>query len=91
MYRYYFIAKNNMKKQKKDMLTFFILTFIASLLIFISVSLLYGTPRVIDTNKENINGADIMVYTTDFEPAYVKMMEIISLLGMDICIRRRGE
>ena len=66
-----------MKKQKKDMLTFFILTFIASLLIFISVSLLYGTPKVIDTNKENINGADIMIYTSDYEPAYAKMMEII--------------
>jgi hypothetical protein len=77
MYRYYFIAKNNMMKQKKDMLTFFILTFIASILIFISVSLLYGTPRVIDTNKEKINGADILIISTDYEPANNKMAEIL--------------
>ena len=34
MYKLFFIAKNNMKKQKGDMITFFILTFIAALLIF---------------------------------------------------------
>ncbi|MCR5233928.1 MAG: ABC transporter permease [Lachnospiraceae bacterium] len=66
-----------MMKQKKDMLTFFILTFIASILIFISVSLLYGTPRVIDTNKEKINGADILIISTDYEPANNKMAEIL--------------
>ncbi|MCR5357602.1 MAG: ABC transporter permease [Lachnospiraceae bacterium] len=59
------------------MLTFFILTAIASILIFVSVSLLYGTPRVIDTNFERINGADIMAIMTEFEPANVKLTEII--------------
>ena len=66
-----------MKKQRKDMLTFFILTAIASILIFISISLLYGTPRVLDTNFEKINGADIIAIMTDYEPANVKLTEII--------------
>ncbi len=77
MYRFFFIAKNNMKKQRKDMTTFFILTFIASILIFVSISLLYGTPKVIDTNIEEINGADILIYTSDFEPAFAKLTEIL--------------
>ncbi|MCR5507979.1 MAG: ABC transporter permease [Lachnospiraceae bacterium] len=77
MYRYFFIAKNNMRKQRKDMFTFFILTCLSSLLIFISSSLLYGTPRVIDTNHDLINGADIMILLSDHTPAVTKLSEII--------------
>ena len=61
MYKYYFIAGNNMRRQRGDMITFFVLTAIASLLIFISVTFLSGTGRVIDTAKEAINGTDILM------------------------------
>ena len=61
MYRYFFIAKNNMKKQKGDMITFFIMTFVASFMIYLCLNLLVGTIRVIDTNKEKIKGADILI------------------------------
>ncbi len=77
MYRYFFMAKNNIKKQKGDMRTFFILTLIASALIFISASFLVGTGKVVDTNMEKINAADILVLLSDDERAEAKMTEII--------------
>ncbi len=77
MYRYYFMAKNNIRKQKGDMMTFFILTLIASALIFISASFLTGTGKVVDTNMKNINAADILVLISDDELACAKLSEII--------------
>ncbi len=59
------------------MITFFILTLIASALIFISASFLVGTGRVVDTNMENINAADILILMTDDEAAQNKLAEII--------------
>lgn len=77
MYRYFFIAKNNMKKQKGDMITFLAMTFLASFMIFICLNLLTGTNRVLDTNKEKINGADIVVMKSDEELSDFKLDEII--------------
>ena len=77
MYRYFFMAKNNIKKQKGDMLTFFILTLIASALIFISASFLTGTGRVIDTNMKNIKAADTLVLVSADDRAEAKLAEII--------------
>ena len=77
MYRYYFMAKNNIRKQKGDMMTFFILTLIASALIFISASFLVGTGKVIDTNMKKINAADILILMSDDERAEAKMTEIV--------------
>lgn len=77
MYRYLFIAKNNMRKQKGDMITFFFLTAIASLLIFISLSFLAGTGNVIDTVKDKINGADIMILYSGDKISEEKIEEII--------------
>lgn len=77
MYRYFFIAGNNMRKQKGDMITFFILTAIASLLIFISVSFLAGTSKVIDTAKEKINGADILILFSGDDLSEEKIKEIV--------------
>ena len=73
MYRYFFIAKNNMKKQKGDMITFLAMTFLASFMIFICLNLLTGTNRVLDTNKEKINGADIVVMKSDEELSDFKL------------------
>ena len=77
MYRYFFIAKNNMKKQKGDMITFLAMTFLASFMIFICLNLLTGTNRVLDTNKEKINGADIVVMKSDEDLSDFKLDEII--------------
>lgn len=77
MYRYYFMAKNNIRKQKSDMLTFFILTFIASALIFISASFLIETGDVVDTAMKNINAADILFLMSDDDTAEAKISEII--------------
>ena len=77
MYRYFFIAKNNIKKQKSDMITFFILAMFAALLIYISVSFMLGAGRVYDTNKANINAADILVMVEDFDPLIAKTEEVI--------------
>ena len=77
MYRYFFMAKNNIKKQKGDMITFFVLTLIASMLIFISASFLIGTGKVVDTNMKMINSADILVLMSDDERAEARIAEII--------------
>ena len=48
MYKLFFIAKNNMKKQKGDMITFLILSFIAAILIFDCASALLGMGHVLE-------------------------------------------
>jgi len=77
MYRYFFMAKNNIKKQKGDMITFFILTLIASALIFVSASFLVGTGKVVDTVMKRINASDIMIWISDDDMAKAKIEEII--------------
>ena len=59
------------------MITFFILTAIASLLIFISLSFLTGTGKVIDTAKDKINGADIIILFSGDRISEDKLREII--------------
>lgn len=77
MYRYYFLAKNNIKKQKSDMMTFFILTLVASALIFISASFLTGTGSVVDSVMNRIDAADILVLISDDDLAVGKLEEMI--------------
>ena len=77
MYRYFFIAKNNMKKQKGDMITFFIMTFLSAFMIFVCMNLLTGTFRVIDTNKETINGADALIFKTEEPVSDFKLKELL--------------
>ena len=76
MYRYFFMAKNNIRKQKGDMITFFVLTLVASALIFISASFMVGTGRVVDTNMKKINATDLLVMISDDERAEAKLAEI---------------
>ncbi|MCR4642348.1 MAG: ABC transporter permease [Lachnospiraceae bacterium] len=67
MYKLFFIAKNNMKKQKGDMITFFILTFIAAFLIFDCATILTGLGNVMDDRFEAVNGAHVMLMNFDTE------------------------
>ncbi|MBP5608747.1 MAG: hypothetical protein J6X66_10845, partial [Lachnospiraceae bacterium] len=77
MFRYLFIAKNNIKKQKKDMITFLLMTLIASFLIFISLSFLLGTGSVLDTVYEQINGADLVMLMTEDKVGEAKLEEML--------------
>lgn len=67
MYGLFMMAKNNMKKQKGDMFTFFILTFIAAILIFDSASVLMGIGKVVEDRFQAVNGAHVMIYNRDTE------------------------
>ncbi len=59
------------------MLTFFILSLLASMMIFISVSFALGTTRIYEDCKERINAADIMVMLNDDEALVAKAEEAI--------------
>ncbi|MCR5503456.1 MAG: hypothetical protein K6F53_10640, partial [Lachnospiraceae bacterium] len=59
MYRYFFIAKNNIRKQKSDMITFLLMTMITAFLLFISISYMTGIGDVIDSVYKKINGTDL--------------------------------
>ncbi len=59
------------------MITFFILSMLASLFIFISASFLADTGKVIDTNMEKINAADILIMADYNEDVIQKTENII--------------
>ena len=65
MYKLFMIAKNNMKKQKGDMITFFILTLLSSFLIFNCLATLNGMGRVMDDRFDKINGSHAIVFIDD--------------------------
>lgn len=67
MYKLFVIAKNNMKKQRGDMITFFILTFIASFLLFDAISSLIGVGEVMDTRFNEVFGVHFMLISGDSE------------------------
>lgn len=65
MYKMFFIARNNIKKQKGDMITFLILTLLASYLFFQCASALAGMPNVMESRFEEVNGAHVYAYGGD--------------------------
>ncbi len=65
MYKLFFIAKNNMKKQKGDMITFFILTLISAFLIFDCASAIMGVGKVLDERFDSVKGADVILINGD--------------------------
>lgn len=103
MYKLFVIAKNNMKKQKGDMITFLILTFLAAFLIFNCASAILGIGHVLDDRFEEINGAHAMlccgddeVITEAAEKAFEENDKIISYeqtpcLNMNTKYRKKGE
>ncbi|MBR5115835.1 MAG: ABC transporter permease [Lachnospiraceae bacterium] len=78
MYRYFFIAKNNIKKQKKDMITFFLMIMITSFLLFLSLSYITDIGGVIDRVHEKVHGADILFFVTSDKTAREKTEEVIA-------------
>ena len=67
MNRLLMIAGNNIKRQKGDMITFMVLTFLAAFLIFDCASALLGMGKVVDDRFDAVNGAHVMLYSTDLE------------------------
>ncbi|HCA20890.1 MAG TPA: hypothetical protein DEO87_00755 [Lachnospiraceae bacterium] len=62
MYKLFFIAKNNIRKQRGEMITFGVLTFFATLFIFISLSMISGSGNIPDDVYNRINGEDVELY-----------------------------
>ena len=56
----FMIAFNNMKKQKGDMITFFVMILISSFLIFNSASDIMGISKAYDKRFEEVNGAHML-------------------------------
>ena len=69
MYKLFKIAKNNIKRQKGDMITFLILTFLSAFLIFICASALSGLGRLLDESFKQVNGPEILFWNHDNEKA----------------------
>ena len=82
MYRFFFIAKNNMKKQKKDMITFFTMTLISAYMIFLCLTMLLETGKIIDTLHEKTNSAELLLLMFGTGEASEKKIEDI-ILGND--------
>ena len=59
------------------MITFFIMTFLSAFMIFTCLNMLIGTFRVVDTNKESINGADVLILAGNDTVQNFKLEEII--------------
>lgn len=60
MYRMFFIARNNLVKKKNDVVILLMLIMVSTLLLYISVSVLWRTPFVIETACEEFNTADFL-------------------------------
>ena len=67
MYKLFFIAWNNIKKQKGDMITFLLFTMLASYLVFQCSSALLGMGKVMDSRFKEVNGAEVMVLGGEYE------------------------
>ena len=65
MYKMFFIARNNMKKQKGDMITFFALTLFAAFLIFDAACAILGVGNVLQSRFEATNSPHMILLTGD--------------------------
>ena len=67
MYRMLFIARSNLVRKKNDVVTLFMLMMLSTLLLYISISVLWRTPLVIDTACEEFNTADFLYVSACLE------------------------
>ena len=105
MYRLFLIAKNNMKKQRGDMITFFILTMLSALLFFDCLSAIMGMDKVLEAKFEEVNGAHVILHnfkeesgaeSTSAERAFTENEHIVAYeRSMDYTLiakyRKKGE
>lgn len=76
MYSLYFISKHNMKKKKGNIAVILFLIALAVLLLYVSISLLTSTGKVLDTIHEEVNGANwICISPEENDSKIMKMLE----------------
>lgn len=76
MYRLFFIARNNLKKKKSDVVVLTFLTMLAVTLLYVSFAAMSNTGKVLDRVYEETNGADNIFITASKEKE--KLTELIS-------------
>lgn len=76
MYRLLFIARNNLKKKKSDVVVLGFLTMLAVALLYVSITALTNTGKVLDRVYQETNGADQIFITASRERE--KLTELIS-------------
>lgn len=72
MYSLFFIARNNLKKKKGDVAVLLFLIALAALLLYTSMSVLTGTPKIIQTAYENADTADFFFMTNVDNAAQIR-------------------
>ena len=65
MYTSFFIAKHNMKKKKSDVVIITFLIMLATMLLYVSTSVLGNTEKVIDNVAEACNMSDHVYFTSE--------------------------
>ena len=65
MYHVFFIAKNNAKKQKGDMITLVVLSLLASFLLYSGMSVLTGLGSVMDTSADIHNTSHVYYWVPE--------------------------
>ena len=65
MYHIFFVAKNNAKKQKGDIITLLVLSLLASLMLYIGVSVLTGLGNIMDTSAREHNTCHIYYWVPE--------------------------
>ena len=85
------------------MITFLLLTFLAALMIFDCISAMIGIGHILDAKFEEVNGADVMLYTYDNTAArrisekafeeneHIAEYEVTPQLDMVAKFRKKGE
>lgn len=66
MYHIFFIAKNNVKKQKGDIITLIVLSLLASFLLYTGASVLTDLGKEMDTAAEEHNTAHVYYWVPEF-------------------------
>ena len=66
MYHIFFIAKNNAKKQKGDIITLIVLSFLASFLLYTGASVLTDLGNEMDVSAEEHNTAHVYYWVPEF-------------------------
>lgn len=72
MYRMFFIARNNLARKKNDAVTLFMLMMFSTLLLYISISVLWRTPLVIETACKEYHTADFLYVSACPETDQIK-------------------
>lgn len=76
MYRLLFISKNNLKKKKGDVVVLAFLTMLAVALLYMSITAMTNTGKILNQVYEQTNGADFIFITPNKERE--KLTELIS-------------